>query len=59
MGNQCLKARGMAVATLRGRGMAEPWEGPEELRFDYVYFTPKNLTLLGVQQLPGGCGNSP
>eukprot|EP00435_Cladocopium_sp_Y103_P029006 s1120_g7.t1 len=36
---------------LLGHGMADPSEGPCELRFDYVYFTPQNLTLQGVQQI--------
>eukprot|EP00440_Ansanella_granifera_P046554 gb/GFBE01050418.1/.p1 GENE.gb/GFBE01050418.1/~~gb/GFBE01050418.1/.p1 ORF type:complete len:411 (+),score=91.14 gb/GFBE01050418.1/:1-1233(+) len=35
---------------LTGSGMAKVEEGPCELRFDYIYFTPGSLKLIGVQE---------
>ena len=36
---------------LLGTGMAKPEDGPCELRFDYIYFTPKLLELQGVEEV--------
>ena len=36
---------------LLGHGLAKPEDGPCELRFDYIYFTPKSLKLRGVQEM--------
>lgn len=38
------------LRALIGRGLAAPENGPCELRFDYIYFTPASLSLLGVYE---------